>query len=48
MKFAFPRQRESHNLKRSLLNPEDFNTSVDLVQLKKESLRIGKEKMLMA
>ena len=43
MKFAFPRQRECHNLKRTLLNPEDFNKSIDLTQLKKESLRISKQ-----
>ena len=48
MKFAFPRQRECHNLKRTLLSPEDFNTSVDLVQLKKEKLRKDKEHLMAA
>ena len=46
MRFAFPRQRECHNLKRNLLSPEDFNTSVDLVQLKKEKLRKDKEHLM--
>jgi len=31
MKFAYPRQLESHTLKRSLLKPEDFNTSINIV-----------------
>ena len=46
MKFAFPRQRECHKLKRDLLSPDDFNTSVDLVQLKKEKLRKDKENLM--
>ena len=46
MKYAFPRRREEHLYKKKLLNPEDFNMSVDLIRLKKESLRLDKEKSI--
>ena len=46
MKYAFPRRREEHLYKKKLLNPEDFNMSVDLIKLKKESMRLDKEKSI--
>ena len=40
MKFAFPRQRDSHVYRKQLLSPEDYNMSVGLLSLKKESVRM--------
>jgi len=31
MRFAFPRQRETHLYKKKLLDPEEQNTSVDIL-----------------
>ena len=46
MKYAFPRRREEHLYKKKMLNPEDLNMSVDLIKLKKESMRLDKERSL--
>ena len=46
MRFAFPRQREIHLYKKKLLDPQGLNTSVDILQLKKEFMRLEKEKFL--
>ena len=43
MKFAFPRQRETHIYKKKLLNPHELNLTMSLVQLKKEEIRIEQE-----
>lgn len=40
MKFAFPRQREAHQIKKKVLLPEDMNASVDLMSLKRCSVRL--------
>ena len=39
MKMAFPRQREAHVYKQRLLPPDRRGESVDLMRLKKESIR---------
>ena len=45
MKFAFPRQRETHIYKRKLLSPQELkmNLTVSLVHLKKEQIRVEQE-----
>ena len=47
MKYAFPREREKHIFKKKVLPPEAFNMSVDLLKLKKESMRLDQEKSMM-
>ena len=39
MKYAFPRQREAHEYKKKVLLPEEMNASVDLLSLKRYSIR---------
>jgi len=39
MKFAFPRQRENHQMKKKVFGPNEINASVDLLSLKRHSLR---------
>lgn len=46
MKMAFPRQREAHVYKQRLLPPDRRGESVDLMRLKKESIRQEIEKSL--
>ena len=46
MRMAFPRQRETHIYKQRLLPEEARNLSVDLLRLKKESIRQEYEKTL--
>ena len=43
MRYAFPRQREAYLYRKRLLPPERFNISVDLLKLKKESMRLDQE-----
>lgn len=47
MRYAFPRQREEYNYRKRLLPPDAFNMSVDLLKLKKESMRLDHEKETM-
>ena len=44
MRYAFPRHREEYLYKKKLLPPGALNMSVDLLKLKKESLRVEMEK----
>lgn len=44
MRYAFPRQREEYLYKKKLLPPGALNMSVDLLKMKKESLRLEMEK----
>ena len=46
MRFAYPRQRETHIYKKKMLSPEDLNQSVDLLKLKQESMRLDREKSI--
>ena len=46
MKMAFPRQREAHVYKQKLLPEDKRGESVDLMRLKKESIRQEIEKSL--
>lgn len=46
MKFAFPRQRETHIYKKKLLQPDELNMSVDLIKLKQESMRLEEQRRL--
>ena len=45
MRYAFPRQREAYLYKKKLLPPADLNMSVDLLMLKKESIRQDLDKV---
>ena len=40
LRFAYPRQHETFLYKKKLLHYSEFNTSVDLSTLKRESMRI--------
>ena len=44
MRYAYPRQREDYLYRKKLLTPAAFNMSVDLLKLKKESMRLDQEK----
>ena len=46
MRFAYPRQLETHVYKKKLLKPDELNMSVDLFRLKQESMRLDKETSL--
>ena len=46
VRYAYPRQREAYLYKKKLLPPEAFNCSVDLLKLKKESMRIDQQQYL--
>ena len=43
MRFAFPRQRETHLYKKQLLKESEQHLSVSLLQLKKEQMRKANE-----
>ena len=40
MKFSYPRQRETHMMKKKVLGLDQMHCSVDYLTLKRESLRI--------
>ena len=44
MKFAFPRLREEQIMKRKVLGPENVNESVDYMRLKREAIRIDRNR----